>query len=332
LDCLECGSTLRFLLPVAAALCDSFDMVGHGRLAQRPVGELAGALGAHGCSFSGEALPFRVTGRLQSGEYRLPGNISSQYISGLLFALPLLDGDSCITLTSSLSSAAYVQMPIDALARFGICIEKTERGWRIPGGQTYRSPGRVTVEGDWSNAAVWLCAGALAGPVTVTGLNLESLQADVAIVDILGQMGANVFFGRESITVSKGQLQAVSVDVDQFPDLMPVLAMTAAMCSGASLLMGAGRLRLKESDRLAAMSRALSALGIQSIEGRDFLSLRGGALRTGTVDSAGDHRIVMAAALAGTQIPIAIAGAEAIEKSYPTFFRDFAALGGQIIR
>jgi 3-phosphoshikimate 1-carboxyvinyltransferase len=193
LDCLECGATLRFLLPVCAALCDSFDMAGHGRLAQRPVGELAAALGEHGCVFSGETLPFHVSGRLRSGEFRLPGNISSQYISGLLFALPLLPGDSRITLTSSLSSAAYVQMTIDTLSRFGIRIEKTERGWLIPGGQRYRSPGRVTVEGDWSNAAVWLCAGALAGPVTVTGLELESLQADVAIVDILGQMGAKSF-------------------------------------------------------------------------------------------------------------------------------------------
>jgi len=332
LDCLECGATLRFLLPVCAALCDGFDMEGHGRLARRPVAELAAAMQEHGCAFSAEALPFRVTGRLRSGEYRLPGNISSQYISGLLFALPLLSGDSRITLTSSLSSAAYVQMTIDTLARFGICIEKTERGWRIPGGQQYVSPGRVTVEGDWSNAAVWLCAGALAGPVTVTGLNLESLQADLAIVDILGQMGASVFFGRESITVSRGQLRGISVDVDQFPDLMPVLAATAAMCDDASLLMGAGRLRLKESDRLAAMGRALRALGIDCIEGRDFLSLRGGTLQIGTVDGAGDHRVVMAAALASLQTDVTITGAEAIEKSYPTFLRDLTALGGQILR
>ena len=186
------------------------------------------------------------------------------------------------------------------------------------------------MEGDWSNAAVWLCAGALGGPVTVTGLDLNSKQADLAIVELLGQLGASVFLGKDSVTVSRGSLRPLTVEVDQFPDLMPILAMLLAHVEGGSLITGAGRLRLKESDRLSAMCSALTQLGVPAIEGRDFLALQGGRITAGTVDSANDHRIVMAAALASIRTGLTITGAEAIEKSYPEFFRHFAALGGRI--
>ncbi|MGI6028169.1 MAG: 3-phosphoshikimate 1-carboxyvinyltransferase [Candidatus Heteroscillospira sp.] len=332
LDCLECGSTLRFMLPVAAALFEDFSMTGHGSLSGRPLGELANGITQHGCEMSNHALPFRAYGRMHSGLFQLPGNVSSQYISGLLLALPLLDGDSRIILTSPLSSAAYVDMTIQALAQFGVEVRRTSDGWHVPGGQTYRSPGHIQVEGDWSNAAVWLCAGALAGPVTVTGLNLDTVQADLAIVELLGQMGASVFLGNDSVTVSRGSLRPLTVNIDQYPDLMPILTMTLAAIDGSSLITNAARLRLKESDRLSSMSAALAALGVNAIEGRDFLALRGGTLSPGAVDSANDHRIVMAAALASSCTALSVTGVQAIEKSYPEFFRHFAALGGSIVR
>ncbi|MGE4353785.1 MAG: 3-phosphoshikimate 1-carboxyvinyltransferase [Oscillospiraceae bacterium] len=330
LDCLECGSTLRFMLPVTAALFDDFSITGQGRLIARPLDDLAHSLSEHGCTFMAQTLPFRVCGRLRPGTYKLPGNISSQYISGLMFALPLLAGDSEIVLTTPLSSAAYIEMTLEALRLFGIEIIQTDNGWHVKGAQKYRSPGRVNAEGDWSSAACWLCAGAVSGPITITGLNANSAQADTAIIETLRSLGAHVTVGENAVTVSKGDLLPLSVDVDQFPDLMPVIAMTLSMCHGTSLIYNAARLRLKESDRIHAMAKTLSALGITAIEGQDFLRLIGGRLSDGIVDGANDHRIIMAAALASLQTPVTITGTEAVDKSYPGFFNDFTVLGGKI--
>jgi len=330
LDCGECGSALRFLLPVAAALYEEFSMTGEAGLCRRPIGELEKAMAAKGCKLSADSLPFTGKGKLRCGTYELPGNVSSQYISGLLFALPILEGDSEIILTSPLSSAAYVRLTIDALEQFGIVVQHTEKGWHIPGGQIYRSPGRVIAEGDWSNAAVWLCAGAISGSVTVTGLDMNSAQADKAILDLLESIGADVKTGKNFVTVSHKELKSMDVNIDQFPDLMPVLTVTLAMAVGESLITGGARLRIKESDRIAAMHKTLSALGVASAEGEDSLTICGGTVAGGRVDSEGDHRIVMAAALASAKGHVAITNYEAIEKSYPDFFRHFAQLGGGI--
>ena len=206
LDCGESGSTLRFMLPVAAAVCERAAFAGHGRLPERPIGELCGAMSEGGVSFSADRLPFETSGRLRSGVYRLPGGISSQYITGMLLALPCTGGDSEIILTDTLRSAAYVDITLGVMEKFGIRVEKRDRGFFIPGGQRYISPGEIEVDGDWSNGAFMLCLGALGGGVTVTGLHPDSPQGDKAIVELLRRMGANVTADGSSVTVTPGKL------------------------------------------------------------------------------------------------------------------------------
>lgn len=315
LDCGESGSTLRFLLPVAAALGREARFVGHGRLPERPHDVLLDAMAAHGATADARRLPLQLHGRLRGGTFALPGNVSSQYITGLLMALPLCAGDSVIRLTTRLESAPYVNLTLRALADFGIRAETLPDGWRIPGGQRYHSPGRVVVEGDWSGAAFWLAANALGSRVECGNLDEASAQGDRAIRPLLNRLGGEI-------------------DVSECPDLVPALAVAAAGFPGRTALVGAARLRLKESDRLASVAALLRALGCAVDEGAESLTIHGGApLTGGTVDGCGDHRIVMAAAVAATAAssPVTILGAQAVAKSYPDFFRDFEALGGNLI-
>ena len=315
LDCGESGSTLRFLLPVAAALGREARFVGHGRLPERPHDVLLDAMAAHGATADARRLPLQLHGRLRGGTFALPGNVSSQYITGLLMALPLCAGDSVIRLTTRLESAPYVNLTLRALADFGIRAEIRPDGWRIPGGQRYHSPGRVVVEGDWSGAAFWLAANALGSRVECGNLDEASAQGDRAIRPLLNRLGGEI-------------------DVSECPDLVPALAVAAAGFPGRTALVGAARLRLKESDRLASVAALLRALGCAVDEGAESLTIHGGApLTGGTVDGCGDHRIVMAAAVAATAAssPVTILGAQAVAKSYPDFFRDFEALGGNLI-
>ena len=315
LDCGESGSTLRFLLPVAAALGREARFVGHGRLPERPHDVLLDAMAAHGATADARRLPLQLHGRLRGGTFALPGNVSSQYITGLLLALPLCAGDSVIRLTTRLESAPYVNLTLRALADFSIRAETLPDGWRIPGGQRYRSPGRVVVEGDWSGAAFWLAANALGSRVECGNLDERSAQGDRTIRPLLNRLGGEI-------------------DVSECPDLVPALAVAAAGFPGRTALVGAARLRLKESDRLASVAALLRALGCAVDEGAESLTIHGGApLTGGTVDGCGDHRIVMAAAVAATAAssPVTILGAQAVAKSYPDFFRDFEALGGNLI-
>lgn len=332
LCCGESGSTLRFLLPVATALgvCSCF--TGEGRLPERPQGPLLDALAANGCRVTGRRLPLRLEGGLRPGVFSLPGSVSSQFVSGLLFALPLLPGDSRIELSSPLESAPYVEMSLSTLARFGVTVEKTPGGYRVPGGQRYRSPGQLRPEGDWSNAAFWLCAGALGGEVTVENLRLSSAQGDRAVVQALEAMGAQVETGEDWVRVGGLGLRGVRQDLRQTPDLGPVLALTAAFARGESRLSGVQRLRMKESDRLEAVVQALQALGMEAKAGEDELELPGGGLEGGVCEGFGDHRMVMALAVAATACrgEVTILGAQAVDKSYPGFFRDFERLGGKI--
>lgn len=333
-DCRESGSTLRFLVPVLAALNARCRFVGEGRLPQRPITPLREQLEKHDVSFSAENLPFAISGQLRSGVYTFPGNVSSQYITGLLLALPLLPGDSRIVLTSPLESQGYVDMTLSVLQRFGIGIDcPSPLEFSIRGGQSYRSPGRVTAEGDWSNGAFWLAAGALSGPVTVNGLQLSSLQGDKAVCSILEKMGANVRYQGDSITVETGKLQAVTIDGSQIPDIVPILAVVTAFAEGSSHIVNAGRLRIKESDRLTAVAQCLSAIGAQIQEGSDSLTITGKAvLQGGSVDSFGDHRIAMSMAIAslGCENPVRIADPLCVKKSYPGFYEEFSRLGGAV--
>ena len=330
LDCGESGSTFRFLLPVAAALCDSARFTGTGRLPERPIGELMRAMEAHGVSFSSERLPFTISGRLTGGEYALPGDISSQYLTGLLLALPVLGVSSKIALTTRLESAGYIDITLHALRRFGVEIGVRGGSYSIDKSTKPVSPGEVRVDGDWSNASFFLAAGALGAPVRVTGLSLNSPQGDRAILDALIAFGAAIEASAGAVAVSPAPLTGCEIDVGETPDLLPVLAVLGACAEGETYLVNAERLRLKESDRLASVSAMLRALGGSVTELPDALVIRGGRLAGGTVDSYRDHRIVMAAAIASVRCrdEVTINGAEAVNKSYPTFFDDFNRLGG----
>ncbi len=332
LPCGESGSTLRFLLPVAAALGADATFRMEGRLPQRPLHPLDDQLTAHGVTLTRDGDSLTVSGRLLPGDYTLPGDVSSQYISGLLMALPLLRGDSTLTVTGKVESAAYIAMTEDALRLSGIRFTKDGWVYRIPGGQTFALPPELTVEGDWSNAAFFLCAGALSDRgVTVTGLNAASSQGDRAIVDILRAFGARVIERESAVTVTAGTLRGITVDAAAIPDLIPVVSVVAAAANGESRIVNAARLRLKESDRLATTAALLRGLGCGAEELPDGLIIRPAPLTGGTVDAANDHRIAMSAAVAASLCPVTMEGKECVNKSYPRFWEDYAALKGDVL-
>ncbi len=331
LNCRESGSTLRFLLPVAAALGLSATFLGEGRLPERPVGVLTEQLSRHGISITGSGMPFSIKGKLTGGVFTLPGDISSQFISGLLFALPLLLQDSEIRLTTPLESAAYVDMTLSALSDAGIRIERSEGSFLVKGGQSYR-PGRKTVGGDFSNAAFWLCAGAIGGSIAIDGLEAHSVQGDRAVVELVRAFGASISVQNGQTIVESAPLHGIRINAAPVPDLVPILAVTAAFAQGDTEIYNAARLRIKESDRLSAVSKLIRNLGGEALEFPDRLIIRGtGGLRGGEADGMNDHRIVMSAAIAALfcREPVVIRGAQAVRKSYPDFFEDLKRLGGR---
>ncbi len=347
MNCGESGSTLRFMIPVTMALKDEAVFMGSGRLPYRPLYPLDEQMEYHGCTFEtaepeGEALQeiCRIKGRLQPGHYSLPGNVSSQYITGLLFALPLLDGDSTLTLTSPMESSKYVDMTLDVLKKFGIAISSGIHDgypvFHIKGSQHYDLYDNITVEGDWSNIAFWIIAGILNkdGQIHCENLPLRSLQGDKAIIDLARQFGGQILQGEANCTCGRLTLKAIDIDATDIPDLVPILAVAAATADGTTHIRNAGRLRLKESDRLAAICDCLEKIGARISCGVDSLTIIGephGPLKGGTVSGYNDHRIVMAMTIASLlcENPVIIEGAEAINKSYPTFFEDFKSLGGE---
>lgn len=332
LDCGESGSTLRFLIPVAAAGGVRAEFVGHGKLPQRPIGIYNDCLPQKGVSCVTEGgLPFSVSGQLQSGIYEVPGNVSSQFITGLLLALPMLEGDSEIQLTTPLQSAGYIDMTLAIMKDFGVSVEKINNGWHITGGQKYHSRS-FTVEGDWSQAAFYLTAAALGGHITIDNLDPDSTQGDKACIDIYRSMGAEIKFKDGRLTASGRKLRRVSIDASNIPDAVPALAVAAALAEGKTVISGAGRLRIKECDRLAAMTDGLSRLGADITETEDGLVINGTErLHGGFVEGFNDHRIVMSLSVAGCRCDgdIIISDMESINKSYPSFFEDFARLGGK---
>lgn len=332
LDCGESGSTLRFLLPVAAARVERARFEGRGRLPERPLGPLINCLSAHGARFSGERLPVEAAGGLRGGPFEIAGDVSSQYISGLLFALPLVDAPRVVSLTRPLVSAGYVDMTVDTLSRFGVQVRRQGGRFEVDANARYASPGRVAIEGDWSNAAFFLSAGALGGDVTVRGLNARSNQRDRAIARLLCAFGARVECGPDWVRARPGNLRGIRADMGDIPDLAPVLAAVAAAAQGETRLVNAARLRLKESDRISSTARMLRAVGARVRETEDELWIQGGArLSGGRVDGQNDHRIVMAASVLALAClgPVEISGAEAVRKSYPAFFEDYSKLGGE---
>ena len=332
LPCGESGSTLRFLLPLVGALGASAVFEREGRLPERPIEPLGRELCRNGMDIRSDGARLSCSGQLRPGAFSLPGNISSQYISALLMTLPLLEGESTLHMEGALESAAYVAMTEEVLRLGGVRTEKTGAGYRIPGGQRCRFAPELSVEGDYSNAAFFLCAGALSERgIRVTGLDPQSRQGDRAIVPLLEKMGAQVASDGSSVTVKRAALHGITIDASPIPDLIPVLSVVAAAASGETRVIHAQRLRLKESDRLHSTTQMLRALGAEAEELPDGLVIRGGrTLAGGTVDACGDHRIAMSAAVAGgiCRGAVTICGSECVQKSYPDFWTDFQQLKG----
>lgn len=331
LPCGESGSSLRFLLPLLGALGISGEIHMSGRLPERPMDAYLEALGIHGMAIQREGASYHCRGRLTAGEYCIPGNISSQFLSGLLFSLPLLPGNSAVRLSSPLTSSPYVSMTLAALREAGIQIHAGEEYYEIPGGQRYRLEGTHSPEGDWSDAAVFLAAGALGGSVSIRGLNPDSLQGDRAILDFLPAMGAKISCGNNRVLSERSSfpLRPIRANLANTPDLAPVLAALAAGAKGTSLFTGCGKLRGKESDRLMALRQLITDLGGNAEIREDSLLIHGsGALAGGNADCCGDHRIAMAAALCSliSYQPVQINDPDCVAKSHPGFWEDLLSL------
>ena len=322
MDCGESGSTLRFLIPLALALKGKGCFTGRGRLMERPQEPYFELFREKGISWSLEKDILTVEGKLEPGIFSLRGDVSSQFVTGLLYALPLLEGDSEIRLTTDLESRGYVDMTLDALEQFGVRVEYDgARTFRVPGGQYYRHRD-LTIEADWSNAAFWYAAVSLGCAVEIQGLNAFSVQGDMRVVPYYVKLqGAGT----------------VELDVSQCPDLVPPLAAMAALRAGETTrIVNAGRLRIKESDRLASVTQVLNAMGADVEEHPDALTIRGKERLAGgvTVSGHNDHRIAMMAAVAAIRCDkaVTITGAECVKKSYPDFWAHYEALGGRIVK
>lgn len=334
IDCRESGSTMRFIIPIAAALGCSCEFRGKGKLPERPITPYIRELGKNGAVITKTegVMPFVMNGTLKGGDYVLEGDISSQFITGLLFALPLCSGNSVIRLASKLESKPYADMTVEALSRFGITIDESEDKdglpvYRIRGGQKYRSAD-VSVEGDYSQAAFYFAANALGSEIKVDNLSEKSVQGDKKILEIIGGISYNKI--NDS---GLRRLPAFSADVSDIPDLVPILAVLGCFTDGTSRITGAKRLKIKESDRLEAIASALGNIGGKITVKDDSLEIEPvTGFHGGVIDGCNDHRIVMASAIASTMADgeITITGAEAVAKSYPDFWTDFASLGGNI--
>ncbi|MGI6664195.1 MAG: 3-phosphoshikimate 1-carboxyvinyltransferase [Christensenellaceae bacterium] len=331
LDCKESGSTLRFLLPLAAILAQAPSFIGSGRLPARPILHILEAMASHGISASASKLPVTLRGMLTPGTYVLPGDVSSQYITGLLLSLPLLPADSKLMISTPLASGGYVALTLELLQLFGIEIHQAKNTFYIPGKQQYRAPQQLSIEGDWSNAAFFLSAGAINGKIRCHALATDSKQKDSLLLSILQKMGAIVVAKDDSLQVCADALHGISVNMSEIPDLLPILGVLGAAAEGKTVLYNAARTRIKESDRLYTTATMLRQLGVATEEKEDSLTIWGGnRFQSCSIDSFGDHRIAMAACIAAgfAAAPITVTNVTAINKSYPSFLNTFQTLGG----
>lgn len=331
LDCGESGSTLRFLLPLLAVKGGNYTLTGHGKLLDRPNDELFAVLGAHGVNIQKLEDKIVVSGKLENGDFNIRGDISSQYISGLLMALPNLRGDSRIVLTTPLVSSSYVDITLEVLKEYGVKIDKTDYGFFVKGNQQFN--GTVYPEGDWSNSAFFLVLGAINGDITVKGLNLDSVQGDRKIIDILKSAGACVKVANGDIKVTKSRLTAFTFDSENCPDLVPIACVLASACNGISVIKNIQRLKIKESDRITSTINMLNSFGIKAECDGVNMIVYGGKAKAGKVNSYNDHRIAMSATVLASICDgeSVIDGANAINKSFPTFYKDFSSVGGQVV-
>lgn len=337
IDCNESGSTLRFLVPISLLFKGSSKFIGRGNLGKRPLTTYYNIFERQGIEYSYEEgnLNLVINGELNPGTFEVEGNVSSQFITGLLFTLPLLKEDSKIIITTEMESKGYIDLTLRAMNDFGVeIINNNYREFIIKGNQKYNAR-NYRVEGDYSQAAFFLCADSLGNDVLCKDLDLNSLQGDKEVIDILERM--NVVFNANDIGVkgtTNGELASTVIDGSQCPDIIPVLTLVAALTKGTTEIINAGRLRIKECDRLAAVTSELNKLGAKIIEKEDGLVVTGVEKLQGGVEvwSHKDHRIAMTLAIASTRCeePIVIKDYECIAKSYPNFFEDFKALGGNV--
>jgi 3-phosphoshikimate 1-carboxyvinyltransferase len=333
-DCGESGLCLRTFSAIAALYDAEFTMTARGSLARRPVGMIEGPLTSLGarCATAAGRPPITIRGPIRGGAVDVDGSITSQFLSGLLIALPRCKPDSVVRV-KGLASAPYVRLTISVLERFGIRIDANDDLTRIaiPGGQHFRAP-QIDVEGDWSAAAMLLVAGATSGTIEVRGIDMDSLQADRRIVDALERAGASVSSCEGAVSAAMGDLSAFEFDATDSPDLFPPLAALALSCEGTSEIRGASRLAHKESDRSRALTEELGRLGARiELEG-DVMRIHGGQLAGGSASARGDHRIAMALAVAALSAegPVEIEGDESVAKSYPEFFEDLKKMGARV--
>ena len=332
LNCGESGSTLRFLLPLCACLGGEYTFLGQGKLLSRPNEELFSVFSKHGVKSQKQQDRILISGKLTSGEYSIRGDISSQYISGLLMALPTLNGDSKIILTTPLVSKPYVDITLEVLRSYGIEIIVEENGFIVKGGQKYI--GNILPEGDWSNCAFFLAGASVNGQVEILNLNKNSVQGDKKIVEILRSANANIKWVDDRLCVLGNKLKAFTFDAEDCPDIVPILAVVASFSLGTSLIKNIQRLKIKESDRIESTLSLLKSFGIKATCDGVNLTIYGGELtkETPIINSYNDHRIVMSASIMGvlSENGCIIENAEAVNKSYPNFFDDLIKLGGKV--
>ena len=334
LDCGESGSTLRFMLPFAASLGKKCTFIGAPRLGERPLAPLCEALNKHNVETiygKDSFLSCKIRGKLSGGVFEIPGDISSQFITGLLFALGNVGGGEIKT-TTPLKSGPYIDITTDIQKKFGITVEKTPDGYSVAGGQHYSSPGEVEIEGDYSNGAFWLVAGAIGSTqgICCTNLDEKTCQGDSRIVEILRDMGADIRRSGNSVTVYKSLLHQTQIDASDIPDIVPILCVAASCAEGKTVFNNIERLRAKESDRVETTVNMLKALGCKISADEHTITVWKSNLGKGSITSANDHRIAMSAAIASLVCngEVTIDMAEAVEKSYPDFYEKFKMLGG----
>lgn len=331
LNCIESGSTMRFMIPVAASMGREVTFVGEGSLLSRTVGEYMELLPKHAVALEGNGyLPLKISGKLKNGSYEVNGDVSSQYITGLLLALANLECDSAVILKTKLQSKPYVDMTVKVMRDYGVEVKECEFGYLIHGGQKFKVQDYI-VEGDWSQAAFFLAAGALGGNVTVSGLDMDSTQGDKEIVDILKNFGADITVDCDSVHVKKSHLKGIEIDARNIPDMVPALAVCAAFAEGQTIIKGAQRLRYKESDRIESVVTNLKKMGVDVTETDDGMIINGGMVTGAELDGYNDHRVVMAFSIAAlfANGRTVITDAQSINKSYPAFFEDYNRLGGK---
>lgn len=337
IDCNESGSTLRFLVPISLLVPGKSKFIGRGNLGKRPLNTYYKIFDEQGIKYSYEAesLNLNIEGSLKGGEFYVKGNISSQFITGLLFTLPLLKEDSKIIITTDMESKGYIDLTLSAMKDFGVeIINNDYKEFIIKGNQKYISR-KYRVEGDYSQGAFFLCANALGNNIEVQDLSLNSLQGDKEVVDILARMGVKFINSENGIKNEViNIINSTIIDGSQCPDIIPVLAATASLAKGRTTIINAERLRIKECDRLAAVNSELSKLGVNIIEKDDGLIIDGTCRLEGGIEvwSHKDHRIAMTLAIVATRCknPIIIKDYECIAKSYPRFFEDYKMLGGKV--